>query len=405
MVSEGRGIFGSYRLLEQLGQGGMAQVWRARHKGSVDGFDEVVVKTLHARLAGDPLFAEMFSSEARISRLLSHPAIVRVLDHGEVHGVPYLAMERIDGCDLSAMWRALPPGTRLPIEVALAIGILMCRAVGHAHDFRDRRGRPRPIVHGDLSPSNLMIRRDGGVTLIDFGVAQMDARVARGRAHLVIGKSGYLAPELLDDGMTCPRTDVFSLGVVLHELLVGRRLFVADCDRETLRRVAELPVPPPSRANPRVSAKLDEIVLRALSREPGRRFTSANRLADALQALAAPRPATRREVAAFIQPLLAHAHAGDELTTSPIAPALPQALLASIAAHAETAEETTGTVSERPRARRTTTAAPAPRRSSRGIAARLLIVALALGATLLAPEVPDQISSSRSSAHPIDAAP
>ena len=298
-------VFGRYLLLEELAEGGMAQIWRARLAGRDSDGGELVVKTLHPRLRDQPLFADLFAAEARITRLLSHPGIVRLVDDGEVRRMPYLAMERIDGWDLATLSRALPAGDKVPVPIAITIGLELGRAVGFAHAWRDDKGKPRPIVHGDLSPSNLMVRRDGGVTLIDFGVAHMSRRATRARAHLLIGKSGYLAPELLGDKPADARSDVFSAGVVLHELLSGRYLFVADSERETLRRVSEMPVPPPSRYNPEVPRALDAIVLRALHRDPAARFASANELADALDWLQSPVRASHDRVAAFLRRLFA----------------------------------------------------------------------------------------------------
>ncbi|MCU1281303.1 MAG: Protein kinase, partial [bacterium] len=344
------GVFGRYLLIEQLGQGGMAQIWRARLARSEPGGHEVVVKTLHPRLLGQPLFTELFAAEARVTKLMSHPGVVRIVDHGAVKRWPFLAMERIDGCDLSMLFRALPSGRRVPIQAVVSIAIELCRAVGYAHDWRDEDGLHRPIVHGDLSPSNVMIRCDGGVTLIDFGVAHMDARIARGQAQLVIGKSGYLAPELFEDAVPDARTDVFSAGVVLHELLAGRHLFVVESERETLRRLAETTVPPLSSANPNVPRKLDEIVLRALCRDPAQRFRSASEMAEALERLKAPGRATRGQVAAFVRPLLdGGVPLFDEpVTTSPIAPAASSSPAAVLAARVPAAvRQSTATINQR----------------------------------------------------------
>src|SRR5437764_13553289 len=115
-----RAVFGRYLLLEQLAQGGMAQIWRARPTAKDGGAHEVVVKTLHPRLVGQPLFAELFAAEARITHLLAHPGIARVVDHGAVKGMPFLAMERVDGWDLATLYRALPAGRRIPVEIALS---------------------------------------------------------------------------------------------------------------------------------------------------------------------------------------------------------------------------------------------------------------------------------------------
>jgi serine/threonine-protein kinase len=323
----GGGTFGRYLLLEELGQGGMAQIWRARPTDRSRGSHELAVKTLHARLVGQPLFTELFAAEARVTKQLSHPGIIRVVDDGKHKGVPFIAMERVDGWDLAALHRAMPSGRRIPVDIALALTIQLCRAVGFAHDHRDERGRPRPIVHGDLSPSNLMVRRDGGVTVIDFGVAHMKRRFSRGRAHLVIGKSGYLAPELLDDAVANPRTDVFSIGVLLHEMLANRHLFVVDSERETLRRLSELTIGPPSKSNPYVKRDLDDIILRALDRDAERRYPSANDLADALERVETAAAVPER-VATFMMQVLG----GVAAYHRPVATAPRSSMAATVAA-------------------------------------------------------------------------
>jgi serine/threonine-protein kinase len=294
----GGAVFGHYLLVEPLAQGGIAQIWRARLVDRARQVHEVAVKTLHPHLIGQRLFADLFAAEARTTRALSHPGIVRILDDGKVRGVPFLAMQHVDGWDLAALHRALHGSSRVPVDIALAIVIELCRAVGHAHDHHDDRGRARPIVHGDLSPANVMVRRDGHVTVIDFGVASLNPR--RGRPQLVIGKHGYLAPELLDDARANPRTDVFSIGVLLHELLANRHLFVVDSERETLRRLTEATIAPPSQSNASVTPELDEIVLRALARDPERRYPSASDLGHAL-ARVEPSASSPERVSAFMR--------------------------------------------------------------------------------------------------------
>lgn len=378
------GLFGRYLLLEQLSQGGMAQIWRARH---IDDEREVVIKTLLPRLLDQPIFGELFAAEARITRLLRHPGIVRIVDDGEVNGMRYLAMERIDGWDLSKIQRTLRADQRIPVEIVLSIAICMCRAVGYAHAWRDERSRPRAVVHGDLSPSNLMVRRDGGVTLIDFGVAHMDPRVARGRAHLVIGKSGYLAPELLDECIATPRSDVFSTGVVLHELLARRQLFATSSERETLRRLTEAPIPPPSQLNPRVPPELDAVVLRALSRDPAERFASANELAAALERLERPARATRHDVAAFLGRLFGGGQRQEESVTTPIAPSLPSVLAARLQA-TPMVRQSTATINERRRRLGVDPATSRRPRHERGSRPLVVLAAIVLALLSRVPEAP-----------------
>jgi protein kinase-like protein len=354
--------FGPYLLLERMCEGGVAELWRARRQDAPQAA-ELVVKTLHPRLFGQPMFADLFAAEARVTRLLSHPGIVRVVDYGTVKRVPYVAMERVDGCDLATVLRGLPDGMRMAADLAVTIALELCRALGHAHLWRDKRGKPRPLAHGDLSPSNVMLRRDGGVTLIDFGAAQVN----RHDAAVVIGKSGYLAPELLDQAAPDARSDVFAVGVILHELLVGRPLFAVESQRETLRRLTEAHVAPPSQSNRHVTEPLDAIVLRALDRDPRRRFASANDMADALEWLSSTGLASRKRVAALVRPLL------DGAAPSPSV--------------VQTAwDGSTATINQRRRLRAAADAPPAPRRRTRrrGFMYALLATTAA-AAVLLAP--------------------
>jgi serine/threonine protein kinase len=307
-------------LEEPLGQGGMGRLWRARTNDGAP----VVVKTLHPRLVGSPLFVDLFTREAAITARLRHPGIIELYDSGVIDGIPFLAMEQIDGCNLNALCRALPKGKRLPVNAAVRIAIELTRALGYGHDWFDEDGVHRPVVHGDVSPGNVMVRRCGTITLIDFGVAQMGRRANAQRDNYVMGKSGYLAPELLQGGTGDERSDVFSAGVVLHELLAGRPLYGGGSDAHTLRLRAGDPAPmPPSLWNSAVTPALDAIVMRALSVDPLRRFPSATEMALALLGLDqrlshCPRSQLGRFVAAALDE-------AEERPTSPIAHTAPVA--------------------------------------------------------------------------------
>ena len=286
--------FGRYRLLECIGRGGMAAVYRAARQDPSGVEREVVVKMLLPRLARSARFVRLFKDEARLSAQLRHDNVVRVHDFGVVGGTPFLELEHLSGCDLERLWRALAAhGRRLPVAATLAIVREVCRGLAYAHAFVDDAGEARPIVHRDVSPGNVMICRDGAVKLLDFGLA----RLTRGETLTIDtfrGKLAYMSPEQLDRRQLDRRADVFALGALLHELCTGRRLFGAGDDGETVRRVQRLVIDPPSAHNREVPPALDVIVLRALRHDPEQRYPSAAELLAALEGLGGA--ATRAEL-------------------------------------------------------------------------------------------------------------
>jgi serine/threonine-protein kinase len=274
---------GPYTLVERLAQGGMAAVYKARLDGP-SGFEKtVVVKAMLPALAAHREHVDRFIAEAKIQAQLSHPGIVQVHDFGIVAGTPYLVMEHLNGVNLSQLLNALAQsGRRMPIPVALVIATQMCHALGYAHDFRDSTGARRQIIHSDVSPSNVFVCRDGSVKLLDFGVAKLIDAFDYDTSQTVQGKFPYMSPEQVNRLPVDRRADVFAAGIVVHEMLAGRRLFAAPTELETLRRVDACEVAPPSLYNPNVSIGLDAVVLRALSRDPADRFDSGDAMAAAL---------------------------------------------------------------------------------------------------------------------------
>jgi tRNA A-37 threonylcarbamoyl transferase component Bud32 len=275
--------FGAYLLTDCIGQGGMAVVYRAKREGW-SGFEKtVVVKAMLPALAATREHVERFIAEAKIQAQLSHPGIVQVHDFGVFQGTPYLVMEHLNGANLSQLLNALHTNRRrMPVSVALVIATQICHALGYAHAFRDNSGTRRQIIHSDVSPSNVMVCRDGSVKLLDFGVAKVIDAHDYDTSATVQGKFPYMAPEQVNRLPVDRRVDVFAAGIVLHELLSGRRLFAAATEIETLRRVERCEVAPPSVYNPDVSLGLDAVVLRALSRDPADRFDSGDDMAAAL---------------------------------------------------------------------------------------------------------------------------
>ena len=281
----------------------MAVVYRAKREGW-SGFEKtVVVKAMLPTLAAHREHVDRFIAEAKIQAQLSHPGIVQVHDFGVFQGTPYLVMEHLNGANLSQVLNALAQGNRrMPVSVALIIATQMCHALGYAHSFRDGAGAERQVIHSDVSPSNVMVCRDGSVKLLDFGVAKVIDAYDYDTSATVQGKFPYMAPEQVNRLPTDRRVDVFAAGIVLHEMLSGRRLFAAPTELETLRRVDACEVPPPSLFNPDVSIGLDAVVLRALARDPADRFDSGDDMARALMQIERG-GGGRQRVAAFLASL------------------------------------------------------------------------------------------------------
>jgi serine/threonine protein kinase len=285
-----------------IGKGGMAEVYRAVAHG-LEGFQRVfVIKRILKDKSTAPEFVEMFVNEARISALLNHPNIVQIYDFGQIEGSYFLAMEHVRGKDLLSVLRQLrATGNHMSAEVAAYIAQQVALGLDYAHTLT-HAGKNLKIVHRDVSPSNIMLLRAGGVKLLDFGIAKAAMEIKtenETQAGLVKGKLSYVSPEQIKGaGVIDGRSDVFALGVVLWESLTGRRLFFDRNDFQTMRNVVERPVPPPSTQRQDVPAALDFIVLRALERDPERRYPDARTMADELEAVLqearfAPRAMTR----------------------------------------------------------------------------------------------------------------
>lgn len=262
----------------------MAEVFRARREGAA-GFERtVVVKKILASYHEDPEFVGMFINEAKIAACLTHPNIVQVYELGEQDGELFMAMEYVQGQDLLRVLRlsarATPDAPALPPLVSAYIARETCRALAHAHGHRDETGAERPIVHRDISPQNIMLSIEGQVKLVDFGVAKALASATEDTCTGALkGKIAYMSPEQLAGKSPGPQSDIFSTGIVLYEMLTGKRLFKGDSDYDTLRKVQSLPLMPPSTLNPAVPPQLDNIVMYALTRDKEQRYPRACQMA------------------------------------------------------------------------------------------------------------------------------
>ncbi|MBL8678226.1 MAG: protein kinase [Myxococcales bacterium] len=274
---------GGWRLVELLGRGGMGEVWRAEREGPGGVRRRAALKRMLTRLRNDGELLQRFMAEARISSRLEHSNIVQVLDFGD-QPEPYLVFEYVEGISASEL---LQESSRARIKLPAAAAAFVCAEVAtgldYAHRKRDEQGRPLEIVHRDVSPHNVLLSIEGAVKIADFGVARAADNTLRTRAGIQVGKLVYMAPEQAAGAPIDGRADVFSLGIVLWEMLTLQPLFPRDDAATTLQRLQTGDIPAPSKVEPKVPPALDQIVLTALSLYPEQRFASAGAFAQALR--------------------------------------------------------------------------------------------------------------------------
>ncbi|HKB77484.1 MAG TPA: protein kinase [Myxococcales bacterium] len=275
--------FGKYLLLDRIAVGGMAEVFAAKAFGA-EGFQRILaIKKILPTLGEDPEFVSMFVDEARIAVQLSHANIVQVLELGKHDESLFIAMEYVSGRDLRQLLdRYRRRGEPLPIPQACAIAARVCEALDYAHRKRDASGNPLGIVHRDVSPQNVLVSFDGAVKLIDFGIAKAERRLQETQSGILKGKFSYMSPEQVRGGPVDQRSDVFAAGVLLWELICGRKLFTGESDLAVLERVCKAEVPPPAGVNPAVPGELSRVVLAALAVEPRDRYQWCSELHDDL---------------------------------------------------------------------------------------------------------------------------
>ncbi len=274
---------GRYELLGRMAVGGMAEIFLARERARAGGSRQVAVKVMRPHLSDDAELGAMFVNEGRVALRLNHPNICHVYEFGLERGRCFIAMEHVHGVTLRDVARRLAVrGERMPIAVVVGVVARVAEALHAAHQAKDAAGRPLAVVHRDVSPHNVMIGFDGVVKLLDFGVARARTGNAE-RTDTIKGKFGYLAPEQCVGAPVDARTDVFALGVCLWEALTGRRLYRRTTDYESLQAIVHVDAPDPSTLVPDLPARLSAITLRALSRDPERRFASAAEMQDALE--------------------------------------------------------------------------------------------------------------------------
>ncbi len=305
---EGRQHIDRYELVAEVASGGMATVFLSRLSG-VGGFQRMVaIKRLHPHLAFENEFVEMFLDEARLAAGIHHPNVVSILEVGASERGYYLVMEYIEGDTLARLLaRAATSGQKLPRDVALRIVLDMLAGLHAAHELKDEMGQPTELVHRDVSPQNLLVGIDGICRITDFGVARAATRLSATRVGQLKGKIAYMAPEqAMGKREIDRRADVFASGIVLWEVLAGRRLFKSENEAATLSRVLTEPIPNLKDVAPDVPAQIAEVCMKALERDPAERFATAAQLADALEraATAEETIASARELAAYVTSVL-----------------------------------------------------------------------------------------------------
>jgi serine/threonine protein kinase len=278
----------SYQILAKLATGGMAEIFLARGEGVAGVERYCVLKRILRDRATDVNFVRMFLDEARLAAQLQHPNIAQVYDIGKLGDSYFFTMEYVHGETVRALLhRAQGLRRKLPINCVLTIAAGTAAGLHHAHARLGPGGRALGIVHRDVSPSNLMVSYEGGVKVVDFGVAKASDRATETKSGTVKGKISYLSPEQCKGKRVDRRSDLFSLGICLWEMLTCERLFKRSSDFENMNAIVTEATPPPSARRPDVPPEIDELVLRLLAKSPDDRYQTADDLVEALEATAA----------------------------------------------------------------------------------------------------------------------
>jgi serine/threonine protein kinase len=288
LIGERSSDEGPYRIVRRVGSGGMGSVFLAYHRERTGVNELVAIKRLHPHLLDDAEYVDMFFDEAAIASRIRHPNVARVFDYGMLAGAPYLAMELLRGKALALVRRSLQaegcPITR-DERFAFVGRVITDAAAGlhAAHELLDERGEMLNVVHRDVSPQNIFVTFDGTSKIVDFGTVKAKLQHHRTRTGFFKGKCAYMAPDILIGKQVDRRMDVWGLGVVLWELLTGKRLFAGQNDVQTLRAVLEREVPHPCDVASGVPEPMADVAMHALQRDPDKRYPSARLLGAELE--------------------------------------------------------------------------------------------------------------------------
>ena len=294
---------GKYTLLARLASGGMGEVYVAQMAGAAGFEKQVVIKRILPQLAQDEHFVQMFLEEARITAQLNHPNVCQVFELGEIGGEYYLAMEYLEGLPISKLLEEYAPGGVENLRIVAGLMIQACEGLAHAHEFTDTARQIDGIVHRDVSPQNLFVTTAGLIKVLDFGVAKLYREGSKTVTNSAKGKYLYMSPEQVQGEPVDRRSDIFSLGVVLFEILTGRNLFRRPTEFQTLQSIITGDRPRLAEFRSDVPQAVNDVVERALSVSRGQRYASARTLAEALTRAVAPLggPASISELAEFVR--------------------------------------------------------------------------------------------------------
>ncbi|MGM0577256.1 MAG: serine/threonine protein kinase [Myxococcota bacterium] len=281
--------FGKYELLEKIGTGGMAEIYKARVTGPDDFEKILVVKKILPEYAQNRAFVKMLIAEAKVSSVLQHGNIVQIFELGEIEDQYYIAMEYVQGADLlRILTRCTRRKERPPVEVVMFVVSEVCKGLAYAHSATDTKGRPLRIIHRDVSPSNILISDQGDVKIMDFGVARADLERAsherrqQTASGVLKGKLGYMSPEQVVGAEIDHRSDIFALGIILFEALTLKRLFLGKTDLETLINIRDVRIEHKLRKHRYIPEGIRDMLRRALARDPRDRYQTATDFQEAI---------------------------------------------------------------------------------------------------------------------------
>ena len=288
--------FGKYLLLEKIATGGMAELFRAMIAGD-QGFEKLVaIKRILPHLTDQQEFIHAFIDEAKLAALLQHPNIVQVYDFGSIQGSYFISMEHLFGQDLhSIVARSKDRHSPLELHHVIPIVSRICEGLDYAHKLKDLQGQPLHLIHRDINPVNILITYEGEVKIVDFGIAKATGKNTKTREGLIKGKIGYMSPEQASGNPVDHRSDIFSTGIILYEMLTAGTMYQGE-DLEILAQVQEARFEPPENLNPDLPPELCRILYHALEKDPASRYQSAGELLTDLENCGcsiSPRLATR----------------------------------------------------------------------------------------------------------------
>lgn len=300
-------VLGKYEIIAPLARGGMASVWLGRVKGSKDFSQLVAIKTMLPDVSDDPDFEKMFLDEARVAAKIKHANVVEIHDLADQDHVLYLAMEYVDGETVGQLQRSAKAIGGIPANIVARIGAQGCAGLHAAHELRDDDGNLLELVHRDISPGNILLTSDGIVKIVDFGIAKSKGRLHVTRAGSTVkGKTPYLSPEQLGGLAIDRRSDLFSFGALLYVLVTGLHPFRGASELQTIENIALKDPVKPSELVPECPEGLEAIILKALTKDPKKRFASAEEMGKALEEELAKHdePTVDADVAAFLKKAL-----------------------------------------------------------------------------------------------------